>query len=277
MTGQAQESRLDAALVALSLASSREKAKELIKAGRVHVNGRTAVKASQTVCPSDTITLTGNDLFPYVSRGGFKLAKALDVFHLDLTGLVCMDVGSSTGGFTDCMLKNGASKVYAVDVGHGQLDAGLRKDERVTVMEGTNIRYLTRLQLSEIPQFVSVDVSFISLSKVLPAIRSLTDPGCQLVCLVKPQFEAGRASLNKKGVVRDAAVHHLVLSSVTQNALRLGFQVEGVDFSPIRGPEGNIEYLLCLRRTDEPCEEAEGFDQQLKEVVERSHRFFEGK
>lgn len=237
--------RLDVLLTARGLAGSREKAKALIMAGQVYVDGQKEDKAGTMFRQEAVIEIRGNTL-PYVSRGGLKLEKAMQVFPLELKEKVCMDVGASTGGFTDCMLQNGARKVYSVDVGHGQLDWGLRNDPRVVCMEKTNIRYLTPEQLQEKPSFVSIDVSFISLTKVLGPVRELMEEGAQAVCLIKPQFEAGREKVGKKGVVRDPAVHREVIDKVASFARSISFDTIHLDFSPIKGPEGNIEYLIHL-------------------------------
>lgn len=239
--------RLDVLLVQQGLAASREKAKAVIMAGSVLVNGQREDKAGTMVDVKAEITVKGNRL-RYVSRGGLKLEKAVKSFALQLDGRVCMDVGASTGGFTDCMLQNGAARVYAVDVGHGQLDWQLRNDPRVVCMEKTNIRYVVPGDVAEAPSFVSIDVSFISLTMVLGPVRELMAPEGEAVCLIKPQFEAGREKVGKKGVVRDPAVHEEVILKVLSYAESLGFVCGGLDFSPIRGPEGNIEYLLYLEK-----------------------------
>ena len=239
--------RLDVLLTARGLAGSREKAKALIMAGQVYVDGQKEDKAGTMFRQEAVIEIRGNTL-PYVSRGGLKLEKAMQVFPLELKEKVCMDVGASTGGFTDCMLQNGAKKVYSVDVGHGQLDWGLRNDPRVVCMEKTNIRYLTPEQLQEKPSFVSIDVSFISLTKVLGPVRELMEEQGQIVSLIKPQFEAGREKVGKKGVVRDPAVHREVIEKVMDFARSLQLTVRGLDFSPVKGPEGNIEYLLWIEK-----------------------------
>ena len=239
--------RLDVLLTARGLAGSREKAKALIMAGQVYVDGQKEDKAGTMFRQEAVIEIRGNTL-PYVSRGGLKLEKAMQVFPLDLKERICMDVGASTGGFTDCMLQNGAKKVYSVDVGHGQLDWGLRNDPRVVCMEKTNIRYLTPDQIQEKPSFVSIDVSFISLTKVLGPVREILKEDGQVVCLIKPQFEAGREKVGKKGVVRDPQVHLEVIRMVADFARVSGFDLLNLEFSPIKGPEGNIEYLLHLRK-----------------------------
>ena len=240
--------RLDVILIEQGYATSREKAKAIIMSGNVFVNGQREDKAGATFETEGLeLTVKGNTL-KYVSRGGLKLEKALAVFPIDLNGQVCMDIGASTGGFTDCMLQNGAKKVYAIDVGHGQLDWKLRNDERVVCMEKTNFRYVTKEQVSDPIGFASADVSFISLTKILPAAYPLLKEGAQMICLIKPQFEAGREKVGKKGVVRDPAVHEEVIRSVADFATELGFAVLGLTFSPIRGPEGNIEYLIRLSK-----------------------------
>ena len=234
--------RLDQYLVQHGLIQSRERAKAMIMAGVVYVNGQKADKAGDMVKEDAVVEVRGHDI-GYVSRGGLKLEKAMQVFPLSPRGKVCMDIGASTGGFTDCMLQNGAAKVYAVDVGYGQLAWSLRSDPRVVCMERTNVRYLTPEQIPEPLDFGTVDVSFISLKLILPALRTLLKPEGQLVCLVKPQFEAGREKVGKKGVVRDPAVHREVLEQFLINAAEADFTVKEMTFSPIRGPEGNIEYL----------------------------------
>ncbi len=240
--------RLDVLLVNGGFAPSREKAKVIIMSGKVFVNGQREDKAGSTFDPEKiTIEVKGNTL-RYVSRGGLKLEKALQNFDLTVDGKICMDIGASTGGFTDCMLQNGAKKVYSVDVGHGQLDWKLRNDERVVCMEKTNFRYMQPQDIDDILDFASVDVSFISLTKILlPARRLLTDNG-QMVCLIKPQFEAGREKVGKKGVVRDKKVHEEVIRKILLFAGISGFSVLDLSFSPIKGPEGNIEYLVHLQK-----------------------------
>lgn len=258
--------RLDVLLVKRNLAASREKAKAIIMSGNVFVDGQREDKAGTTFPEEVSIEIKGHTL-PYVSRGGLKLEKAIRNFDVSVEGKVCTDVGSSTGGFTDCMLQNGAKKVFAIDVGRGQLDWKLRQDERVVCMEKTNIRYVTPEDLGEPIDFSSIDVSFISLTKVLQPIRDyLTDRG-QIVALIKPQFEAGREKVGKKGVVREAATHIEVIRKVTDYALSIGFRVLNLEFSPIRGPEGNIEYLVHLEKSSEP-ETAEGI--VIEEVVRQA-------
>lgn len=246
--------RLDVLLVNGGFAPSREKAKVIIMSGKVFVNGQREDKAGSTFDPEKiTIEVKGNTL-KYVSRGGLKLEKALQNFELTVDGKICMDIGASTGGFTDCMLQNGAKKVYSVDVGHGQLDWKLRNDERVVCMEKTNFRYMQPQDIEDVLEFASVDVSFISLTKILlPARRLLTDNG-QMVCLIKPQFEAGRDKVGKKGVVRDEKVHEEVIRKILIFAGIVGFDVLDLSFSPIKGPEGNIEYLVHLQK-DVPKDE----------------------
>ena len=265
--------RLDVLLVNGGFAPSREKAKVIIMSGKVFVNGQREDKAGSTFDPEKiTIEVKGNTL-KYVSRGGLKLEKALQNFVLTVEGKVCMDIGASTGGFTDCMLQNGARKVYSVDVGHGQLDWKLRNDERVICMEKTNFRYMQPTDIADVLDFASVDVSFISLTKILlPARRLLTENG-QMVCLIKPQFEAGRDKVGKKGVVRDKKVHEEVIRKIFIFAGISGFSVLDLAFSPIKGPEGNIEYLIHLQKDiskDEPVLELTEKDaeMQLKEQLE---------
>lgn len=243
--------RLDLLLCDLGLVESREKAKAVIMAGTVYVNNQKADKAGETVDERAKIEVRGNPL-PYVSRGGLKLEKALQCFPVQLEGALCMDVGASTGGFTDCMLQNGARKVYSVDVGYGQLAWKLRSDERVISLERTNARYLTEEQIPEKIDFTSIDVSFISLKIILPAIRPLLSDGGFLICLIKPQFEAGRDQVGKKGVVRDRRVHMAVIRDILQFAVQNGYSVLGLTFSPVKGPEGNIEYLAYLQKSEAP-------------------------
>ena len=244
--------RLDILLVKQGLAESREKAKAVIMAGEVFVQGQREDKAGAMFDESKvTITVKGSSL-RYVSRGGLKLEKAMACFPITLEDDICMDIGSSTGGFTDCMLQNGAKKVYSVDVGHGQLAWKLRQDERVVCMEKTNFRYLTRDQIADDLDFASVDVSFISLTKILLPAWRLLKCGGQMVCLIKPQFEAGREKIGKKGVVRDPAVHREVIAKVMDFAALLHFSVLGLTWSPIKGPEGNIEYLIFIQKEEQP-------------------------
>lgn len=242
--------RLDVLLVKRNLASSREKAKAIIMSGNVFVDGQREDKAGTSFSEEVQIEVRGHAL-PYVSRGGLKLEKAMKNFDVSMEGKVCTDVGSSTGGFTDCMLQNGAVKVFAIDVGHGQLDWKLRQDERVVCMEKTNIRYVQPEDLGEPIDFSSIDVSFISLTKVLLPIRNYLKENGEIVALIKPQFEAGREKVGKKGVVREKSTHIEVIEKVTDYAVSIGFEVAALEFSPIKGPEGNIEYLVHLKKCPE--------------------------
>ena len=257
--------RLDVLLVSRGLAESREKAKAIIMSGNVYVDGQKEDKAGSNFPAEAVIEVRGNTL-KYVSRGGLKLEKAMENFDVTLAGKICMDVGSSTGGFTDCMLQNGAVKVYAVDVGHGQLAWKLRNDERVVCMEKTNIRYVTPEDVADKINFSSIDVSFISLTKVLGPVKELLSDDGQIVCLIKPQFEAGREKVGKHGVVRDSAVHLEVIEKVIDFAISIGFEVLNLEFSPVKGPEGNIEYLGFLRKSEEPSAQID-----LNAIVEASH------
>ena len=262
--------RLDVLLCERGLAESRQRAQADIMGGCVFVEGRPTLKAGQAVDEEAQIEVRGQAI-PYVSRGGLKLAKAMDVFSLDLTGLVCADIGASTGGFTDCMLQHGAEKVFAVDTGYGKLAWKLRTDPRVVPLERTNARYLTREQIPDALDFASVDVSFISLRLILPALRGVLKDSGRVVCLVKPQFEAGREKVGKKGVVRDPKVHLEVLEHFLDHAAQADFTVAAMDFSPIRGPEGNIEYLgLLTAGAGEP------YTGDLPGLVARSHEALEG-
>lgn len=258
--------RLDVALVDGGFAESREKAKRLIMSGIVYVNNQKSDKAGNTVTADDIIEVRGQTL-KYVSRGGLKLEKAMQVFPITLDGFVCADIGASTGGFTDCMLQNGAKKVYAIDVGYGQLDWRLRTDERVVNMERTNFRYVTKNEISEDLDFASVDVSFISLSLILPVMRNLLKEGGTAVCLIKPQFEAGRENVGKKGVVREKSVHISVIEKIIGLLDENKFSLLGLDFSPVKGPEGNIEYLCYIRKDEEP--KSNKFS--AEEIVEKSY------
>ena len=242
--------RIDVLLVEKGFFESREKAKASIMAGIVYVDNQKVDKAGEEVKEDAVIEVRGNAC-PYVSRGGLKLEKAVNNFGLILQDKICMDMGASTGGFTDCMLQNGAIKVYAVDVGYGQLDWKLRTDERVVCMERTNVRYLTENEVPDKLDFVSIDVSFISLTKVLPVAYNLTSENGEVVCLIKPQFEAGREQVGKKGVVRDSKVHQEVIEKVVNFSRELGFKIKNLSFSPIKGPEGNIEFLLYLSKIEE--------------------------
>lgn len=257
--------RLDVAMTEQGLAESRQKAQAVIMAGQVYVNGQKVDKAGAPVKEEDKIEVRGKQL-RYVSRGGLKLEKAMSCWPISLQGAVCADIGASTGGFTDCMLQNGAAKVYAVDVGYNQLDWRLRTHPQVVCMERTNARYLTAEQIPQPLDFFSVDVSFISLNLILPALRPLMRAGGEGVCLVKPQFEAGREKVGKKGVVRDPQVHLEVLEHFLVHAANAGFSVKDITFSPIKGPEGNIEYLGYLYAREGPA-----YQGDLKALVELSH------
>ena len=246
-----KKTRLDVAVFEQGYAPSREKAKALIMAGIVYVNNQKVDKAGFELKEGDVLEVRGKTL-QYVSRGGLKLEKAMQEFPISLAGKICMDVGASTGGFTDCMLQNGAVKVYSVDVGYGQLAWKLRTDERVVNLERTNFRYATREQIPDEIDFASVDVSFISLKHILPNLNALLADDGQAVCLIKPQFEAGKEKVGKKGVVRDLAVHLEVVENVIDLATANGFSVCGLQFSPIKGPEGNIEYLIYLKKSKNP-------------------------
>ncbi len=266
--------RLDVLLVEQGFFASREKAKRTIMAGEVFVNSQREDKPGTRIDTKAKIEVRGKPL-AYVGRGGLKLEKALTVFAPALNGLVCMDIGASTGGFTDCMLQNGAKKVYAIDVGYGQLDYSLRCDERVICMERTNFRYLTPEDLPEQADFAGCDVSFISLSKILPTAWSLLKPDAKMVCLIKPQFEAGRDKVGKKGVVRDKKVHIEVIEKVLDFADECDFAVKGLTFSPIRGPEGNIEYLLYLKKGSKQGEDNNKQDNLwISSIVEEAHACF---
>ncbi|WP_337591415.1 TlyA family RNA methyltransferase [Vescimonas sp.] len=259
------KTRLDVLLTERGLLDSRQKAQATIMSGIVFVNGQRVDKVGTAVSNDALIEIRGTTL-PYVSRGGLKLEKAMQTFPLTLTGKICADIGASTGGFTDCMLQNGAKKVYAVDVGYGQLDWKLRNDARVVCMERTNARYLTHEEIPEELDFASVDVSFISLKLIFPALYGLLREGGEIACLIKPQFEAGREKVGKKGVVRDPAVHLEVLKHFLIHAKENHFTVLGITYSPIRGPEGNIEYLGFLRKSEEPDAAVD-----LQAIVEASH------
>lgn len=267
-----KKERLDVMLVTRGLEESREKAKRTIMAGLVYVNGAKEDKAGSCFPEDVTIELRGQKL-PYVSRGGLKLEKAIREYEIDLHGKACMDIGASTGGFTDCMLQNGAEKVFAVDVGHGQLAWKLRNDPRVVCMEKTNIRYVEEKDIGESLDFVSVDVSFISLELVLPVAWRLLKERASLLCLIKPQFEAGREQVGKKGVVRDPKVHAVVVERIFHFSQELGFSVEGLTFSPIKGPEGNIEYLLYVKKGKDAARAltAEEITAMTEQVVGESH------
>ena len=257
--------RLDVLMTERGLTESRQKAQAVIMSGQVYVDGQKQTKAGAPVTDEAHIEVRGKTL-AYVSRGGLKLEKAMKCWPIVLTGAVCADIGASTGGFTDCMLQNGARQVYAVDVGYNQLDYRLRTDPRVVCMERTNARYLSPEVIPQPLDFASVDVSFISLHLILPALRTLMKPDGHVVCLVKPQFEAGKDKVGKKGVVRDPAVHLEVLEHFLDHARDAGFTVLDVDFSPIKGPEGNIEYLGYLTAGEGAC-----YQGDLKVLVDRSH------
>ncbi len=263
----AEKLRLDTAVFQQGFTDSREKAKALIMAGQVYLNGQKELKAGATVKPDDKIEVRGSQN-PFVSRGGLKLQKAAENFDINLNNCICMDIGASTGGFSDCMLTHGARKVYAIDVGYGQLAWKLRTDERVVNMERTNFRYVTHEQIPEDVDFASVDVSFISLKIILPVMHSLLKADGQAVCLIKPQFEAGKENIGKKGVVRDPAVHESVVKTICDFAVESGFSVLNLDFSPIKGPEGNIEYLMHIIKSESPQNLS---DVDAHELVERSH------
>ena len=271
MQEKVKKERLDILIVNRGLAPSREKAKAIIMSGIVYVDGEKEDKAGTTFPENVNIEIKGNTL-KYVSRGGLKLEKAMNEFGLRMDGFVCMDVGSSTGGFTDCMLQNGATKVYAVDVGHGQLDWKLRNDERVVCMEKTNIRYVTPEDIDDRLDFSSIDVSFISLTKVLTPVKELLKDTGRIVCLIKPQFEAGREKVGKKGVVRDKKVHEEVIEMVVEYAKSIELYPLKLDFSPVKGPEGNIEYLLYLSKNPEDVNEIGDTQFSINEVVEASHK-----
>ena len=246
-----EKERLDCALVSRGFSESREKAKAIIMSGIVYVNNQKSDKAGANIKPDDIIEVRGETL-KYVSRGGLKLEKAMKSFEISLNDCICADIGASTGGFTDCMLQNGAKKVYSIDVGYGQLAWKLRTDERVINLERTNFRYVTREQVPDELDFASVDVSFISLSLIIPVMRTLLKDGGRAVCLIKPQFEAGKENVGKKGVVRDKAVHIAVIEKIINLVSDNNFSLLGLDFSPIKGPEGNIEYLCYIQKTDNP-------------------------
>ena len=262
-----EKQRLDAELVARGIIQSREQAKAAIMAGQVYVNNQKADKAGESVSPEDKIEFRGEKL-AYVSRGGLKLEKAMELYGFKLDSKICMDVGASTGGFTDCMLQKGATNVYSIDVGYGQLAWKLRQDERVVNLERTNVRYITNEQVPDTVDFVSIDVSFISLGLVIPVLVPFLSEEAMMVCLVKPQFEAGKDKVGKHGVVRDPATHIEVLERAVGFAKNAGFGIVGLEFSPIKGPQGNIEYLMVLTRK-EP--ELSVSSEEIKTLVESSH------
>lgn len=267
-----EKERLDILLVKRGLVESREKAKAIIMSGNVFVNEQREDKAGSTFPVSARIEIKGRAM-KYVSRGGYKLEKAIEEYGVSVDGKICMDVGSSTGGFTDCMLQNGATKVYAVDVGTNQLAWKLRTDERVVSMERTNIRYLTPEEIAEPIEFASIDVAFISLTKVLVPVRELLAEHGEVVCLIKPQFEAGREKVGKKGVVREKSIHVEVIKLVTSFARESGFKPLKLDYSPIKGPEGNIEYLLHIVKIGcEPVTQEDEIDHEyIKACVDKAH------
>ena len=277
--------RLDILLVNKGLAASREKAKALIMSGIVYVDNQKEDKAGSLFDENAILEIRGETL-KYVSRGGLKLDKAVNVFNLNFDGYTCLDIGASTGGFTDVMLQNGAIKVYSVDVGHGQLDWKLRNDERVVCMEKCNFRYVTDKEIPEKIDFASTDVSFISLTKILIPAYNLLKKDALMVCLIKPQFETTKEKVGKKGVVRDPSVHKEVIEKVIDFCLKIGFTIEGLDYSPIKGPEGNIEYLILIKKTNDDIIDEEkalsfkdysydnslkGFSDIIDEVVNKSH------
>lgn len=274
MAEKVEKERLDVLLVQQGLANSRELAKAYIMAGNVYVDGQKEDKAGTKVTVTAKLEVKGNQM-KYVSRGGYKLEKAMDVFGIRLDGKICLDIGASTGGFTDCMLQNGASKVYAIDVGYGQFAWKLRNDERVVCLEKTNVRYVTHEQVPDEGDFASIDVSFISLTKVLPAVLGVLGEKGQLVCLIKPQFEAGREKVGKKGVVRDSSVHREVIEMIVEYVRTQSLGILGLDFSPIKGPEGNIEYLIYLDKSRSGMHEDE-VQARVDTVVAQSHKILSG-
>lgn len=269
MAEKAEKERLDILLIQRNLAASRELAKAYIMAGNVYVDGMKEEKAGTKVPVTAQIEVKGSQM-KYVSRGGYKLEKAIDEFGISLENKICLDIGASTGGFTDCMLQNGAYKVYAIDVGYGQFAWKLRNDERVVCLEKTNVRYVTQEQVPDAGEFASIDVSFISLTKVLPAVLGVLSEAGQLVCLIKPQFEAGREKVGKKGVVREVAVHREVIEKIAAYAREQRLGILGLSFSPIKGPEGNIEYLIYLDKQQSGMTEEE-VQAKIDEVVKNSH------
>lgn len=271
-----KKQRLDIVLVEKGLALSRERAKTTIMAGLVLVNEQKIDKAGTLIDPQLPIRILG-DSIGYVSRGGLKLKKAIEAFSLDLKDKVCIDIGASTGGFTDCALKNGAKKVFAIDVGYGQLAWSLRTDERVVNMERTNIRFVTPEDLGEYADFASIDVAFISLEKVLPTAKTLLKPNGEIAALIKPQFEAGREHVGKKGVVRDPLIHEAVIKKITDFSLETGFTIKNITFSPIKGPEGNIEYLIHLINLKTEALTNLIDDAAIKTVVINAHKTLDKK
>lgn len=265
-----EKKRLDVLLVEKGFAPSREKAKAIIMSGNVYIAGQKVDKAGETFRDDIEIEVRGNDN-SYVSRGGLKLEKALDFFGASVEGKTAIDVGASTGGFSDCLLRRGVKKLYSVDVGYGQLAWEIRNNPKVVCMERTNIRYVTHEQIPDIIELAVIDVSFISLKLVLPAVRALMGEHGNVYCLIKPQFEAGREKVGKKGVVRDPEVHEEVLENFVENAKAAGFQVNGITFSPITGPEGNIEFLGSLS-----CSGEEVVPIDVKQIVEDAHNSLKG-
>ena len=263
--------RLDVLLVQKGFTESREKAKRIIMTGVVFVDGQRVDKAGAQV-PEDADIEVKGSLCPYVSRGGMKLAKAVEKFDIDLKGKNCVDMGASTGGFTDCMLQNGAEKVYSIDVGYGQLDWKLRTDKRVVNIEKTNIRYLDRALISDIIDFVSIDVSFISLTLILPVAYDVMRAGGEIVCLVKPQFEAGREQVGKKGIVKDKSVHREVIIKVASFSKQLGFAVNGITFSPMTGTKGNVEYLLFMSKSPGDGMTLGEIEEETTNIVDEAHK-----
>lgn len=267
----AEKTRLDSYVFENGFAQSREKAKAYIMAGQVYVNGIKSLKAGLFVKSDDVVEVRGDKL-PFVSRGGLKLQKAFESFDFSVNGCICMDVGASTGGFTDCMLQHKASKVYSIDVGYGQLSWKLRTDSRVVNLERTNFRYVTEKEIPDMIDFASVDVSFISLEKILPVLNKRLKNNAFAVCLIKPQFEAGRENVGKKGVVKDKSVHIEVIEKVFSFAINNGFSIIGLDYSPVKGPEGNIEYLMFIQKSDNPVINN---TIEAKSVVECSHNMLD--
>ena len=269
----AEKKRLDTVVVDLGFAETRSKASAIIMSGEIFVNGQKETKAGYAVKETDKIEFKGKKM-PFVSRGGYKLEKAMKSFSISLDSFICMDIGASTGGFTDCMLQCGASKVYSIDVGYGQLAWKLRTDDRVVNLERTNFRYLTKETVTEEIDFASIDVSFISLKKILPVLFNFLKFNGQTVALIKPQFEAGKDKVGKKGVVRDINTHKEVIDSIVNFAYESGFSVLNLDFSPIRGPEGNIEYLVYLAKETE--KQLKITNKNIDDIVEKSHLTLSG-
>ena len=269
----AEKKRLDTVVVDLGFAETRSKASAIIMSGEIFVNGQKETKAGYAVKDTDKIEFKGKKM-PFVSRGGYKLEKAMKTFPITLENCICMDIGASTGGFTDCMLQCGASKVYAIDVGYGQLAWKLRTDERVVNLERTNFRYLTKETVTDEIDFASIDVSFISLKKILPVLFDFLKDSGKTVALIKPQFEAGKDKVGKKGVVRDINTHKEVIGGIVDFAFETGFSVLGLDFSPIRGPEGNIEYLIYLSKDDEKQLFVD--KNKIDEIADKSHTELSG-